>query len=114
MSWGRSIKLPQRSWQKIKEGLSMEPVSTTIKIPLRIKNTYLEPAQERIPNPEILINVVRLRVRQLVQGHRPLTPTDARMDYMEIALKEISEGKLGYEFPDDTEILPEAPVIPAE
>ena len=75
----------------------MEPVSPAVKVPFRIKNNYLEPAQQRIPNPEILINVVRLRVRQLVQGHRPLTQTDARMDYMEIALKEISEGKLGYE-----------------
>ena len=92
----------------------MEPVSAAVKVPLRIKSNYLEPAQQHIPNPELLINVVRLRVRQLVQGHRPLTQTDARMDFMEIALKEISEGKLGYEFPGDAEILPEAPVIPAE
>ena len=79
-----------------------------------MKSKFLEPAQLSIPNPELLINLVSRRVRQLAQGHRPLTQTDARMDMSEIALKEISEGKLGYEFPSDTEVLLEAPVIPAE
>ena len=79
-----------------------------------MKSIFLEPAQERIPNPELLINLVSRRVRQLIQGHRPLTQTDPRMDFSEIALKEISEGKLGYEFPSDTEILPEAPALPIE
>ena len=85
----------------------MEPVSPAVKVPLRIKNNYLEPAQQRIPNPEILINVVRLRVRQFVQGHRPLTQTDARMEFVDIALKEISEGKISYEFPEEAEFIPE-------
>ena len=85
----------------------MEPVSRAVKIPLRIKNIYLEPAQLRIPNPELLVNVVRLRVRQLVQGHRPLTQTDARMEFVDIALKEISEGKISYEFPEEAEFIPE-------
>ena len=86
----------------------MEPVSVPVKLPLRIKNTFLEAALLRIPSPELLINVVRRRVRQLVQGHRPLTQTDARMEFSDIALKEISEGKLGYEFADETESVPEA------
>ena len=59
----------------------MELVSAAVKIPARIKNTYLEPAQLRIPNPELLVNVVRLRVRQLAQGHQPLTQTDPRMEF---------------------------------
>src|ERR1035438_5081309 len=87
--------------------MSMEPVSRAVKVPLRNKNTYLEPAQLRIPNPELLVNVVRLRVRQLAQGHRPITQTDAWMEFSDIALKEISEGKLGYEFPDEAEFVPE-------
>ena len=89
----------------------MESVSVAVKIPLRIKNNYLEPAQQRIPNPEILINIVRLRVRQLVQGHRPLTQTNAQMEFYDIALKEISEGKLGYEFPDEAEFALEAAAV---
>ncbi len=86
----------------------MEPDSAPVKIPLRIKNTFLEAAQLRIPSPELLVNVVRLRVRQLAQGHRPITQTNAWMEFSDIALKEISEGKLGYEFPDAAEFVPEA------
>ena len=87
--------------------LVMEPVSASVKVPLRIKINYLEPAQLRIPGPELLINVVRRRVRQLVQGHRPISQTDARMDFSDIALKEISEGKLSYELADEVEVVPE-------
>jgi len=87
--------------------LVMEPVSASVKVPVRIKINYLEPAQLHIPGPELLINVVRRRVRQLVQGHRPITQTDARMDFSDIALKEISEGKLSYELADEVEVVPE-------
>jgi DNA-directed RNA polymerase subunit omega len=88
--------------------LPMEPVSPAVKVPLRIKINYLEPALLRIPGPELLVNVVRRRVRQLVQGHRPLTQTDPRMDFSDIALKEISEGKLTYELDNEVEAVPEA------
>ena len=85
----------------------MEQLSPTVKIPLRMKSKYLEPAQLRIPSPELLVNVVSRRVRQLAQGHRPLTQTDARMDFSDIALKEIGEGKLSYELDGDVEVAPE-------
>ena len=85
----------------------MEPVSAAIKVPLRIKNKYLELAQERISSPELLVNVVRRRVRQLIQGHRPITQTDARMEFSDIALKEISEGRLTYELVNEAEVVPE-------
>jgi DNA-directed RNA polymerase subunit omega len=79
-----------------------------------MKSKYLEPAQQRIPSPELLINLVSRRVRQLAQGHRPLTQTDARMDFSEIALKEISEGKLTYELAGEgEELVPEAPPVPS-
>ncbi len=56
---------------------------------------YLEAAKERIPNIPLLINVVARRVRQLNRGQRPLTkPDDLRMSNMDIALKEVGEGKL--------------------
>ncbi|HVM61602.1 MAG TPA: DNA-directed RNA polymerase subunit omega [Verrucomicrobiae bacterium] len=81
--------------------LEMEPesltVSPAVKGPVRTKISYLEPALLRIPGPELLINVVRRRVRQLIQGHRPLTQINAQMGFADIALKEISEGKLFYE-----------------
>ena len=87
----------------------MELVSPKVTVPLRMKSKYLEPAQQRVPNPELLINLVSRRVRQLAQGHRPLTQTDAKMDFADIALKEISEGKLGYELSGDIPVIPEAP-----
>jgi len=58
---------------------------------------YLAIAQQQIPNPELLINLVSRRARQLAQGHRPLTLTDPRMDFADIALKELGEGKFSYE-----------------
>jgi DNA-directed RNA polymerase subunit omega len=73
-----------------------------------MKSKYLETAQQRVPNPELLVNLVSRRVRQLAQGHRPLTQTEARMDFAEIALKEISEGKVSYEVADSSEIAPES------
>lgn len=81
-----------------------------------MKSKYLEPAQQRIPSPELLINVVSRRVRQLAQGHRPLTQTDPRMDFSEIALKEISEGKLAYELAGEGEevVLEAPPSAPTE
>jgi DNA-directed RNA polymerase subunit omega len=90
--------------------LVMETVSPKIVIPLRMKSKFLESAQQRIPNPELLVNVVSRRVRQLAQGHRPITQTDARMDFAEVALKEISEGKLTFEVISDTELVPEVAV----
>jgi DNA-directed RNA polymerase subunit omega len=62
-----------------------------------MKSKYLDAALQRVPNPELLINIVSRRVRQLTQGHRPLTQTDPKMEPTDIALKEISEGKLGFE-----------------
>ena len=64
-----------------------------------MKSKYLDAAMQQVPNPELLINLVSRRVRQLTQGHRPLTQTDPKMDFADIALKEISEGKIGYEIP---------------
>jgi DNA-directed RNA polymerase subunit omega len=61
---------------------------------------YLDAARPYAPNQEILINMVSRRVRQLSQGHRPLTQVEPRMETMDIALKEISEGKFQYEIFD--------------
>ena len=62
-----------------------------------MKSINLESALQKIPNPEILVNIVSRRVRQLVQGQRPLVVVDSRMEPMDIALREIAEGKIGYE-----------------
>jgi len=65
--------------------------------------SLLDEAIKVIPNQQVLINVVSKRVRQLTQGHRPMVEVGARLDYADIALREIIEGKISYEFisPDD-------------
>jgi DNA-directed RNA polymerase subunit omega len=59
---------------------------------------YLEKARERMPNIPLLVNVVSKRVRQLNGGARPLIKPDTiDMDHLDLALKEIAEGKLSAE-----------------
>ena len=57
----------------------------------------LEEASKKITVPQVLINVVSRRVRQLSAGHRPLIETTPRMGFSDIALTEIIQGKLAYE-----------------
>ncbi len=61
-------------------------------------------AKARIPNVPVLINLVSKRVRQLNAGFgpyvKPKNPDEAKLD---IALREISEGKLIAEMDFDPE-----------
>jgi DNA-directed RNA polymerase subunit omega len=59
---------------------------------------YLEKAKERMPNIPLLVNVISKRVRQLNAGQRPLIKPDTHdMDHLDLALKEVAEGKLSAE-----------------
>ena len=58
---------------------------------------FLSKALQQITNPNILVNVISQRVRQLGQGHRALVEADVFMSYMDIALKEVAEGKISFE-----------------
>jgi DNA-directed RNA polymerase subunit omega len=63
-----------------------------------MQSHLLEEASKVITNPQILINVISRRVRQLTQGHRPLVVIDsARTGSCDIALTEVIQGKLSYE-----------------
>jgi DNA-directed RNA polymerase subunit omega len=65
---------------------------------LRIMTTQLlQEAAQVIPNPQLLINVVSRRVRQLGLGHRPMVEIGLKASLTDIALKEIIAGKLTYE-----------------
>lgn len=56
---------------------------------------YLESAKERVPNIPLLVNLISKRVRQLNMGQRPMVkPDDPKMQAVDIALKEVAEGKL--------------------
>ncbi|MHA3775535.1 DNA-directed RNA polymerase subunit omega [Verrucomicrobiota bacterium sgz303538] len=62
-----------------------------------MSSQLLEEALKKIPNQQLLVNVVSKRVRQLTQGHRPMVDYGPRMGFSDIALKEIIEGKLTFE-----------------
>ncbi|MGI8889884.1 MAG: DNA-directed RNA polymerase subunit omega [Chthoniobacterales bacterium] len=62
-----------------------------------MKNELIKAASLVIPNPQMLVNVVSRRVRQLAQGHRPLIVALPGMPLADVALTEIAEKKLGYE-----------------
>ncbi|MBI4023610.1 MAG: DNA-directed RNA polymerase subunit omega [Verrucomicrobia bacterium] len=62
-----------------------------------MNNLYLAQALKHVKNPNILVNMVSQRVRQLGQGHKPLVAPENGMSFMSIALKEIADGKISYE-----------------
>ena len=65
-----------------------------------MNNAYLERAKERIPDPQILSVVAAKRARQLALGARPMIKCDSSQ-VLDVALLEIAEGLLSYEFGDE-------------
>lgn len=63
-----------------------------------MQSHLLDEALKVITSPQVLVNVISRRVRQLTQGHRPLVEvTSLRMGSSDIALTEVIEGKLSWE-----------------
>ncbi|CAN5220652.1 hypothetical protein BH20VER2_BH20VER2_14020 [soil metagenome] len=62
-----------------------------------MKSELLKAAGAVIPNQGILVNMVSRRVRQLMQGHRPLVEHPPGLRAADIALMEIGQQKLSYE-----------------
>jgi len=62
-----------------------------------LKDEYLKQAQKVIQDPNILVNVVSRRVKQLKHGSRPLVESLERLNPEDIALREIIEGKITYQ-----------------
>ena len=67
-----------------------------------MNNNYLERARKNIPDPQILSVVAAKRAKQLAAGGRPMIKCDSE-NLLDIALLEIAEGLLSYEFPDENE-----------
>ena len=65
-------------------------------------------ALEKVLNPNLLVNLVSLRVRQLTRGGegggRPLVSNVANLSTADIALREILEDKIGFEVPEFVEL----------
>ena len=66
-------------------------------------------ALEKVGNPNILVNVVSRRVRQLTSGAgkmgRPLVAETGHMGAADIALLEIIEDKIGFDMPEVVELV---------
>jgi DNA-directed RNA polymerase subunit omega len=76
-----------------------------------LNSELLKKATELVGNPNILVNLVSRRVRQLNAGggslSRPLISDTAGRGAADIALTELIEDKLGWELAEDT--APETP-----
>jgi DNA-directed RNA polymerase subunit omega len=61
-------------------------------------------ALEKVGNPNILVNLISRRVRQLNSGggglSRPLVAGAGNLGVADIALREIIEEKMGWEMPE--------------
>ena len=55
---------------------------------------FLDKAREIVGNDKVLVNLVSRRVRQLNAASRPLVEVVPGMGFIDIALKEIGEGKI--------------------
>jgi DNA-directed RNA polymerase subunit omega len=65
-------------------------------------------AMEKVGNPNVLVNLVSRRVRQLTSGggamSRPLIADVGNLGAADIALMEIIEEKIGFEMPEIVEL----------
>ncbi len=62
-----------------------------------MRDEYLKEARNVINDPNVLINVVSRRVKQLKRGQRPLVESLEKLSLEDVALREIIEGKITYE-----------------
>lgn len=61
---------------------------------------FLKKALEKVGNPNVLVNLISRRVRQLNYGERPLVANTRTLGAADIALREIIEEGMGWEVPE--------------
>jgi DNA-directed RNA polymerase subunit omega len=70
-------------------------------------------ALAKVSNPNVLVNLLSRRVRQLNSGaggsSRPLIMETAGLGAADIALKEIIEDKMGWDLPEELQLIEPAP-----
>ena len=70
-----------------------------------MRSDYLKAASAIIREPNILINVVSRRVKQLKAGARPLIDSLEKLDNEDVALREIIEGKITYDLRNNADVI---------
>ena len=61
-----------------------------------MRDDYIREALTKVDDPNILINMVSRRVKQLRQGNRPLVESLEKISPEDTALREIIEGKISH------------------
>ncbi|HWX21433.1 MAG TPA: DNA-directed RNA polymerase subunit omega [Candidatus Binatia bacterium] len=73
-----------------------------------MNSSLVKRALEKVLNPNVLVNMISRRVRQLNSGgggsSRPLLADVGHLGAADIALSEIIEGKMGFEMPEIIEL----------
>jgi len=59
-----------------------------------MKYTLLDEAKKVVPNPDVLINLISKRVKQLRNGSEPLVHSLEKLSLEDIALREVIEHKI--------------------
>ncbi len=62
-----------------------------------MRDDYLYAALKVVDDPNILVNLVSSRVKQLKRGSRAMVESLEKLSLEDIALREITEGRISYE-----------------
>jgi len=78
-----------------------------------VNSEFCRNALAKVGNPNVLINLVSRRVRQLNSaggtGSRPLLTDTTGLGAADIALKELIDEKMGWEMPEENQLVEPAP-----
>ena len=69
-----------------------------------MRDDYISAALKVIDDPNVLINVVSRRVKQLKRGNRALVESLEKHSAEDTALREIIDGKISFELPTPEEV----------
>ena len=68
-----------------------------------VRGDLLKDSSRVITDPNILINMVSRRAKQLNHGHKPLIESLEKLEPEDIAMREIIEGKIDYQLFEEEE-----------
>ena len=69
-----------------------------------MREDLLKDSSRVITDPNILINMVSRRAKQLNHGHKPLIESLEKLEPEDIAMREIIEGKIDYQLFEEEEV----------
>ena len=69
-----------------------------------MRDDYLKAALKVVDDPNILVNIVSTRVKQLRRGSRALVESLEKLSMEDTALREVAEGKISYTLPTTEEL----------